>query len=44
MKKFYMTTKQPHQPDLAPAGRKLFAPAGTQDLTTEAKACGHEAT
>ena len=27
-----------------PAGRKLFAPAGTQDLTIEAKACGHEAT
>ena len=22
-----------------PAGRKLFAPAGTQDLTIEAKAC-----
>ena len=27
-----------------PARRKLFAPAGTQDLTTEAKACGHEDT
>ena len=27
-----------------PAGRKPFAPAGTQDLTIEAKACGHEAT
>ena len=27
-----------------PAGRKIFAPAGTQDLTIEAKACGHEAT
>ena len=27
-----------------PAGRNLFAPAGTQDLTIEAKACGHEAT
>ena len=27
-----------------PAGRKLFAPAGTQDLTIEAKTCGHEAT
>ena len=27
-----------------PAGRKLFAPAGTQDLTIEAKACSHEAT
>ena len=26
-----------------PAGRKLFAPAGTQDLTIEAKAYGHEA-
>ena len=26
----------------APAGRKIYAPAGTQDLTTEAKACGHE--
>ena len=24
----------------APAGRKMFAPAGTQDLTIEAKACG----
>ena len=23
-----------------PAGRKPFAPAGTQDLTIEAKACG----
>ena len=28
----------------APAGRKIFAPAGTQDLTIEAKACGHEDT
>ena len=27
-----------------PAGRKIFAPAGTQDLTIEAKACGHEDT
>ena len=27
-----------------PAGRKPFAPAGTQYLTIEAKACGHEAT
>ena len=27
-----------------PAGRKLIAPAGTQDLTIEAKAYGHEAT
>ena len=27
-----------------PAGRKPFAPSGTQDLTIEAKACGHEAT
>ena len=27
-----------------PAGRKPFSPAGTQDLTIEAKACGHEAT
>ena len=27
-----------------PAGRKLFAPVGTQDLTIEAKACGYEAT
>ena len=27
-----------------PAGRKPFAPAGTQDLTIEAKACSHEAT
>ena len=27
-----------------PAIRKLFAPAGTQDLTIEAKACGHEDT
>ena len=26
-----------------PAGRKLFAPAGTQDMTIEAT-CGHEAT
>ena len=26
----------------APAGRKIYAPAGTQDLTIEAKACGHE--
>ncbi len=28
----------------APAGRKIYAPAGTQDLTIEAKACGHEDT
>ena len=28
----------------APAGRKICAQAGTQDLTTEAKACGHEDT
>ena len=28
----------------APAGRKTYAPAGTQDLTIEAKACGHEYT
>ena len=28
----------------APAGRNIFAPAGTQDLTIEAKACGHEDT
>ena len=27
-----------------PAGLKIYAPAGTQDLTIEAKACGHEAT
>ena len=27
-----------------PAGRNIFAPAGTQYLTIEAKACGHEAT
>ena len=26
----------------APAGRNLFAPAGRQYLTIEAKACGHE--
>ena len=26
----------------APAGHKIYAPAGTQDLTLEAKACGHE--
>ena len=26
----------------APAGRTISAPAGTQDLTIEAKACGHE--
>ena len=25
-----------------PAGRKIFALAGTQDLTIEPKACGHE--
>ena len=28
----------------APAGRKIYARAGTQDLTIEAKACGHEDT
>ena len=27
-----------------PTGRKIYAPAGTQDLTIEAKACGHEDT
>ena len=27
-----------------PAGRKICASAGTQYLTIEAKACGHEAT
>ena len=27
-----------------PAGRKIFAPAGTQYLTIDAKACGNEAT
>ena len=27
-----------------PAGRNIFAPAGTQHLTIEAKACGHETT
>ena len=25
----------------ASTGRKMYAPAGTQDLTIEAKACGH---
>ena len=33
-----------HYKATTPAGRKPFAPAGTQDLTIEAKACGHEAT
>ena len=28
----------------APAGRTIYAPAGTQDLTIEANACGHEDT
>ena len=28
----------------APAGHKIYAPAGTQDLTISAKACGHEDT
>ena len=28
----------------APAGRKIYAPAGMQDLTIEAKACGHKDT
>ena len=28
----------------APAGRKIYAPAGTQYLNIEAKACGHEDT
>ena len=28
----------------APAGLNIYAPAGTQDLTIEAKACGHEDT
>ena len=28
--------------DYKAAGRKISAPAGTQDLTIEAKACGHE--
>ena len=28
--------------DYKAAGRKIYAPAGTQDLTLEAKACGHE--
>ena len=27
-----------------PAGSKIFAPTGTQDLTIEAKVCGHEDT
>ena len=28
----------------APAGRKTYAPAGTQDMTIEAKSCGNEDT
>ena len=28
----------------APAARKIFAPAGTQEFTIVAKACGHEDT
>ena len=28
----------------APAGRKMYAPAGTQYLIIEAKACGHKDT
>ena len=29
---------------VAPAGRKICSPAGTQDLTIQAKACGREDT
>ncbi len=29
---------------VAPAGRNIFAPAGTHDLTIKAKGCGHEYT
>ena len=38
--KYYKTTKQ----GSAPAGHKMFAPAGTQHLIIEAKAYGHEDT
>ena len=52
MKKLYTTTvyTTPYSAvqstkAAAPAGRKIYASAGTQDLTMlEAKACGHEDT